>query len=622
MTSCTVFISPPVSVTLPYSEGKPLLSLTVPPHYYCSNQSIPVTVVVNNTTGQNVTLKDVAINGQTVSLDGFSNGPKKIKTVTLKPGDTVTCATTMTTPPTPTPPGTSFVLNAVLNYQVGSLSTTATASATTTYAPITLTVAPEPPTTSNVNVFGTGDAVYTFRYTNTSPYNLTVTSRNASTNSCGTTLDTVNSAPGAPLELAPGDSAVCGVTHVVTAADLTCGRFNTTLTIAAKVTGSTSPDCSTVTSSSSVASTYVETLSLVKTMTATTVSLTDLTIVPSGTPLVPGNAFHYNLQVTNVSNVPNPSNGVKITGIVITDPNLGKRTFTAFSSSPFSLDPGQTMGPFLMGSYALTQGDIDSGTYSSSVTATGTTVGGAAIAATKPITTTITPYPSVELTKSTDSIFTSQGQPIVYTYTVKNTGNVTLKNVAVVDDKITGTNKVKYVSSTCSPSGSTLSPGCTNTYTSTYISTQQDIATGITNNTHVEGSYGTGCTRAGGGKTLHPYPNDSKSTTTPSQGREYFQDEEGKLYYRDAHENYIPVEVEQKSKSAIYTVIRALTSLPRPKSRAFASIPTPIPTPIPTAARQNGRTNTVDILRKAGFPLYPHIQQDKPVRACSSCPYR
>ncbi|NND10852.1 MAG: DUF11 domain-containing protein, partial [Flavobacteriaceae bacterium] len=92
-----------------------------------------------------------------------------------------------------------------------------------------------------------------------------------------------------------------------------------------------------------------------------------------------------------------------------------------------------------------------------------------------PTVTTITPAPEFTLTKSAsvggDGL---PGDVITYTFTVENTGNLTIDNVTI-DDVLTGSAAVPVVPST-------LAPGESGVLTATYTITQADVDAGYVEN--------------------------------------------------------------------------------------------------------------------------------------------
>ncbi|SHO65424.1 DUF7507 domain-containing protein, partial [Algoriphagus zhangzhouensis] len=76
------------------------------------------------------------------------------------------------------------------------------------------------------------------------------------------------------------------------------------------------------------------------------------------------------------------------------------------------------------------------------------------------------------------------GEEILYTFTVTNTGNVTLTSVTVSESSFSGTGTISpaYVSSTMGSGEGTLNPGESATYTASYAIAQSDIDAGFVSN--------------------------------------------------------------------------------------------------------------------------------------------
>ncbi|MFW0776065.1 DUF7507 domain-containing protein, partial [Paenarthrobacter nitroguajacolicus] len=104
--------------------------------------------------------------------------------------------------------------------------------------------------------------------------------------------------------------------------------------------------------------------------------------------------------------------------------------------TPGELLPGQTVTA--AATYGITQADIDAGHVANTATTTGTPPTGPPV--TPPPGTTDTPLtqaPAMEFSKSADASGIQDpsvvGDIITYTFTSKNTGNVTLKDVTITD---------------------------------------------------------------------------------------------------------------------------------------------------------------------------------------------
>ncbi|WP_177172490.1 DUF7507 domain-containing protein [Paracoccus alkenifer] len=163
-----------------------------------------------------------------------------------------------------------------------------------------------------------------------------------------------------------------------------------------------------------------------------------------GDPAVAGQEVVYSFTVTNTGNV-------TLTDVVVDDPLPG----LVLSGGPIaSLAPDAVDTLTFSGRYALTQGDIDSGrTLENQATVTGnytdpdgdpgqvTDLSGTETGTDQPTTVEFARLPGLELVKSADDSGISEvaqaGEEIIYSFTVTNTGNVTLTDV-VVEDPLPG----------------------------------------------------------------------------------------------------------------------------------------------------------------------------------------
>ncbi len=173
-----------------------------------------------------------------------------------------------------------------------------------------------------------------------------------------------------------------------------------------------------------------------------------------------GDVLHYTITVTNTGNV-------TLTGVTVSDPLLGTLTRTDANPADGVMSPGEVWT--LTGSYTIKQSDLDAGKVDNTATADSVQ--------TEPVTDNATSNavqsPALSIDKTADvSTYHAVGDIINYSYVVTNTGNVTLTNVSVVDDKV----------SASPASVATLAPGATTTFTASYTVTQTDLNTGSVTN--------------------------------------------------------------------------------------------------------------------------------------------
>ena len=195
----------------------------------------------------------------------------------------------------------------------------------------------------------------------------------------------------------------------------------------------------------------------------------------------PGDTITYTITVTNTGNT-------TLTNLSVADNTSG----VVLTGSPIaSLAPGASNNSAYTATYTLTQANIDAGTFVNSVTVTATPPIGGNVTNTGTDTRTITRSPLITLAKtgvlnlnaSAPSGIANPGDTITYSFTVTNTGNVTLSNVGIVDT-------VGGISISGSPIA-TLAPGASNNsnYTGTYAITQVNVDAGtFTNTARVTGS--------------------------------------------------------------------------------------------------------------------------------------
>jgi len=146
-----------------------------------------------------------------------------------------------------------------------------------------------------------------------------------------------------------------------------------------------------------------------------------------------------------------------------------------------TLAPGQQMT--CTSQYHLTQSDIDGGSITNTAHATGEPPSGPEVVATaSSVTIPEDAAPALTLVKSVEpATVTAAGQPVTYTFLVTNTGNVTLKGVAVKEGSFSGTGNAPVPS--CPAGTTSLLPGAQLSCTATYTATQRDIDAGSVTNT-------------------------------------------------------------------------------------------------------------------------------------------
>ena len=346
----------------------------------------------------------------------------------LAPGDTETCTANV-----------PYVVTQT-NVDQGGVTDTATAtgtdlqgdSATSPPSTVSTSSLPNPAVsvdkratvtpTSDQTAVKVGDTIQ-YSYVVTNIGNVSLASVAVSDPVAGTVTCPIPAAPG----LAPGQTETCTADHpyTVTQADVDNGAVTDTATATGTDThGNTS------------APSNPSTATVLAVLGDPSVSIAKAaTVSPSAdqTAVKAGDTIQYSYKVTNTGNT-------TLTSVAVNDPTAGNVT------CPTPADPGLAPGASETctadSPYTVTQSDVDAGGVTDSATATGVDTQGAQSdpsAASKVTVPAVAAAPSVSLTKnatvdpSTDQNAVQVGDRISYSYTVTNTGNVTLTSVAVSD---------------------------------------------------------------------------------------------------------------------------------------------------------------------------------------------
>jgi uncharacterized repeat protein (TIGR01451 family) len=413
----------------------------------------PTTV---DTVGQTVTYTFTVTNGSAVALNGITvhddqtapagaltTGPT-CPSATLAPGASEDCTATYVVTQkdldkgsitdTATASGTPTSGSALV-----SAPATATVTATQTPA-ITMTKSASPTTVSRA-----GDTVtYSFVVVNTG--NVTVHEVGIQEDIfTGSATPPTVSCPTTPL--APTKQMTCSATYSVSQANIDDGAVVNTAHATAL-----DPNDAVVASdasSATVTATQSPALSLVKSATPPSAPVADQVV-------------HYDFVVTNTGNV------------TMTDIGIQEGVFTGHDPLAAPTCPGTSLAPgaqlVCSTDYTATQDDVDSGSISNTATAFGTPTGSETPVVSDPSTVTVPEpiNPVLTLKKTADvSTITRAGQPIAYTFTVTNDGNVTLFDAAIKEGTFTGTGNLSAPD--CPAEASELLPGqvivCTASYT-------------------------------------------------------------------------------------------------------------------------------------------------------------
>ena len=278
---------------------------------------------------------------------------------------------------------------------------------------------------------------YSYQITNTG--NVTLTSAITVTDNRIASV----SCPSIGAGLVPGASVTCSATYTTTQADVDSGGI--TNTASAKSGPTTSP-----TVSLTITATQSPKLSLVKATSATTYAAV-------------GDVIPYTFTVTNSGNT------TLTQAISVTDSKISSISCPSIGAG---LAPAASI--VCSANYSITQADVDGG----NVLNTAVAQSGSTSSPTVTHSLTGTQTPGLTLSKaSTTSAITTLNESVTYTYTAKNTGNVTLTNPVIVSDN-------KIASVTCNPlPGGALAIGASITCSATYTVTQADLDAGSVVNT-------------------------------------------------------------------------------------------------------------------------------------------
>ncbi|GAB3583179.1 hypothetical protein GCM10027406_27240 [Leifsonia lichenia] len=320
---------------------------------------------------------------------------------------------------------------------------------------------------------------YTFAATNTGT--VTLTGVTIADPLAGLTALTYTWPTPTPGLLAPGQTVTATGAYTLTQADVDAGAVTNTAT--ATGTPPSGPPVTAPPASTDTPLAAAPSIGLVKTADTSALS----------TPVQVGDTIRYSLTATNTGNV-------TLTGVDIADPLVGLPALAlVWPGVVGTLTPGQSVTG--TAAYTLTQTDVDAGSVTNTATATGTPPTGQTV--TTPPVTVVTPLvesPALTLTKAADASGVSNpaavAQSIMFEFTVTNTGNVALRDVAI-DDPLAGLSAIAYAW----PAGpGELEPGESVTATATYRLTQADLDAGRVSNT----AFASGVSPGGAAVTSEP----------------------------------------------------------------------------------------------------------------------
>ncbi|MFJ4668380.1 DUF7507 domain-containing protein [Kitasatospora purpeofusca] len=409
------------TTTVPVTANSPTITKKAAETSFVAGQTIHYTYTVTNTTGVPLTNIAVTDNGPGTPAVTCPPGP-------LAPGASVDCTATYTATAADATAGTIVDTAALTASALGQTVTATSNTVTVPLRALTLTKS-----AIEANFQAPGETIhYTYTVTNTGRIplgNVTVTdlTPGVTVSGCGTN------------QLAPGQSTTCQATYVTTAADVA----NKNVPDQGQVTG-TDPGGQNVTTTSNQVNTPLVALSIVKKATEKQFTAA-------------GQTIHYTYTVTNTG-------AQALTNLALTDNGPGRPTVTCPVTS---LAPGASTT--CTATYTTTAADVRTGKVTDTAKATATTPDGRTV--TKTSNTVTVPFAGLAVTKAVqETAFSAAGQKLHYTFTVTNTGNTTLANVAVTD------NGPGSPTVTCPVTS--LAPGASTTCTATYTTTAADVKAG------------------------------------------------------------------------------------------------------------------------------------------------
>ena len=173
-----------------------------------------------------------------------------------------------------------------------------------------------------------------------------------------------------------------------------------------------------------------------------------------------GDTVHYTITVENIGDV-------TLHNVVVSDVLLG--IATTYATLPVGVPRS------VYGSYLVTEADLNG----ISNTATADSAETEAVSDSWDV--TVVAQPGLSITKTGDRETANIGDTIQYTIVVRNTGDVTLHNVTVVDAKL-GINQTI----------ASLAPNASQSFSGSYVVTEADVEEGVVHNTAYASSEGAG----------------------------------------------------------------------------------------------------------------------------------
>ncbi|MGO2559315.1 DUF7507 domain-containing protein [Brachybacterium sp.] len=424
-----------------------------------AGDTVTYSFTVTNT--GNVTLADVAIADPLEGLSGISFGDWPGDEGTLAPGEQVNASAT-------------YVLTQA-DVDAGGVDNSATATGVppTGEPPVdesTTTVPVEPAPAMTLDKAGqlSEDAqgvegeVVTFTFTATNTGNVTLTDVTVADDLEGLSAIEFGVWPGGEGTLAPGQSVTATASYVLTQADVDAGGVDNRATATGIPPNGGEPPTP-------------EDETTVPVTPAPAIALQKSGALADGAVPATGQSVDYSFTVTNTGNV-------TLTDVTVADEleGLSEISYGQWPSAEGTLAPGQSVTA--TANYVLTQADVDAGGVDNTATTSGTPPTGEPPVDESTTTVPLIPAPAVELAKTgtlAEDATGSAGDAMGYSFTVTNTGNVTLTEVAI-DDPLEGLSEIAYGQWTGEEG--VLAPGESVTATASYVLTQADVDAGDVDN--------------------------------------------------------------------------------------------------------------------------------------------
>ncbi|ACZ20874.1 conserved repeat protein [Sanguibacter keddieii DSM 10542] len=298
---------------------------------------------------------------------------------------------------------------------------------------------------------------------------------------------TLGTWPGDEGVLAPGESVSATTSYVLVQADVERGYVDNLAT-----TAGISPFGSPVDG---------EDLERVVTLQTPSIVLEKSAALADGQTGVVGDAVDFTFSARNDGNV-------TLTGVVIADelPGLSEISLV-WPGAVGVLLPGEEVTG--TAGYVVTQQDVDAGAVVNTAEATGTSPAGVEVTDPAEASVLLPQAPAVDLVKTAalaDGATGVAGETVTYSFTVTNTGDVTLRGVRVTD-RLPGLSEVVF--GAWPGADGELAPGASVDASATYVLTQEDVDRGSVTNVAVA----TGTPQVG------PPVSDDDTATVPTDPR-------------------------------------------------------------------------------------------------------